>query len=62
MDIVVEGDGIAFARAFAKMCRGRCNAYIKFGTAVVVLPDGFKVDVASARREYYKFPAALPHR
>ncbi|MCK7515876.1 MAG: hypothetical protein MZV70_75850 [Desulfobacterales bacterium] len=23
-------------------------------------PDGFKIDVASARMEYYKFPAALP--
>ena len=60
MDIVVEGDGIAFAKAFALLCKGRCNSHKKFGTAVVVLPDGFKVDVASARREYYKFPAALP--
>lgn len=60
MDIVVEGDGISFARAFALLCKGRCNSHKKFGTAVVVLPDGFKVDVASARREYYKFPAALP--
>ncbi len=60
MDIVVEGDGIAFAKSFALACNGRCNAYKKFGTAVVVMPDGFKVDVASARREYYKFPAALP--
>ncbi|ACN15329.1 polyA polymerase family protein (tRNA nucleotidyltransferase) (tRNA CCA-pyrophosphorylase) [Desulforapulum autotrophicum HRM2] len=60
MDIVVEGDGISFAKSFALMCKGRCNSHKKFGTAVVVLPDGFKVDVASARREYYKFPAALP--
>jgi tRNA nucleotidyltransferase (CCA-adding enzyme) len=60
IDVVVEGDGIAFAKALAEMCGGRCNAYKKFGTAVIILPDGFKVDVASARREYYKFPAALP--
>jgi len=60
IDIVVEGDGIAFAKEFALMEGGRFNAHRKFGTAVIVLPDGFKVDVASARREYYKFPAALP--
>lgn len=60
MDIVVEGNGIAFAEAFAKLCNGRCSTHKKFGTAVVALPDGFKVDVVSARREYYKSPAALP--
>jgi tRNA nucleotidyltransferase (CCA-adding enzyme) len=27
---------------------------------VIIYPDGFKIDVASARLEYYKFPAALP--
>jgi len=27
---------------------------------VIIFPDGFKIDVASARMEYYKFPAALP--
>ena len=31
-----------------------------FGTAVVVAPDGHKIDVATARRETYKHPAALP--
>ncbi|MFO7885947.1 MAG: CBS domain-containing protein [Desulfobacteraceae bacterium] len=60
LDIVVEGDGIAFARKFAALVKGRCNAYKKFGTAVIVMPDGYKIDVASARLEYYKFPAALP--
>lgn len=60
IDIVVEGDGIAFARRFAAMENGRCHAYRKFGTAVITLPNGFKIDVASARLEYYKFPAALP--
>jgi tRNA nucleotidyltransferase (CCA-adding enzyme) len=60
VDIVIEGDGIAFARQLAKEKQGRVHTHAKFGTAVVVLPDGFKVDVASARMEYYKFPAALP--
>ncbi len=60
IDIVIEGDGIAFAMLFAKQMEGRVHAYKKFGTAVITLSDGFKIDVASARVEYYKFPAALP--
>ncbi len=60
IDIVVEGNGIAFAREFAGQAGARINAYAKFGTAVIIFPDGFKIDVASARMEYYKFPAALP--
>jgi tRNA nucleotidyltransferase (CCA-adding enzyme) len=60
IDIVIEGDGIAFAKKYAKLVGGRIHAYAKFGTAVVIFPDGFKIDVASARLEYYKFPAALP--
>jgi tRNA nucleotidyltransferase (CCA-adding enzyme) len=60
VDIVIEGDGIAFAKKFAEMEGARIHTYEKFGTAVIIFPDGYKVDVASARLEYYKFPAALP--
>lgn len=60
IDIVIEGDGIAFAKKFSKLYGTRINAYAKFGTAVIIFPDGFKIDVASARREYYNAPAALP--
>ena len=60
VDIVIEGEGIAFATAFAKMMGARINTYSKFGTSVVIFPDGFKVDVATARMEYYTSPAALP--
>ncbi len=60
VDIVVEGDGIALAKKYAGMAGARINTYDKFGTAVVIFPDGFKIDVASARMEYYQFPAALP--
>ena len=60
IDIVVEGDGIAFARRFATMMNGRCSAHRKFGTAVIIMDNNIKLDVASARLEYYKFPAALP--
>jgi tRNA nucleotidyltransferase (CCA-adding enzyme) len=60
IDIVVEGDGIEFAKTFAKKEGCRVNIHKKFATAVIVYPDSFKVDVASARMEYYKTPAALP--
>jgi tRNA nucleotidyltransferase (CCA-adding enzyme) len=60
VDIVIEGDGILFAREYARRVGARVHTHEKFGTAVIVFADGFKIDVASARMEYYKFPAALP--
>ena len=60
VDLVVEGDGIAFANAFASRFGARVRAHQKFGTAVMIFHDGLKVDVATARWEYYKYPAAMP--
>ena len=60
LDIVIEGDGIAFAKKYARQFGARLHTHHKFGTAVIVFTDDFKIDVASARLEYYKFPAALP--
>ena len=60
IDIVIEGEGIAFARQFARLYGARLHTHAKFGTAVIIFADGFKIDVATARMEYYKFPAALP--
>jgi len=60
LDLVVEGDGIAFARKLAAERSGRVTTHDRFGTAVIVLPDGLKLDVATARTEYYEYPTALP--
>jgi len=60
VDIVIEGDGIGFAEAYARENPCRVRPHHKFGTAVLVFPDGFKIDVATARVEYYLEPAALP--
>jgi tRNA nucleotidyltransferase (CCA-adding enzyme) len=60
IDIVVEGDGIVFAGMLVRKLGGRMKTHQKFGTAVVVLPDGRKIDIATARLEYYETPAALP--
>ena len=60
LDLVVEGDGLAFAKAFAHAKRGKVKVHERFGTARVTMTDGFKVDVATARAEYYEYPTALP--
>ncbi len=60
VDIVVEGDGINFAREFAASHDARVRTHPKFGTAVLIFSDGFKVDVATARMEYYESPGAPP--
>jgi tRNA nucleotidyltransferase (CCA-adding enzyme) len=60
VDVVVEGDGLAFGRALAKELEARVKVHERFGTAVVLLPDGIKLDVATARTEYYEYPTALP--
>jgi len=60
IDIVIEGDGIAFAKAYAKKVGARIHTHHAFGTAVIIFDDGFKIDVATARMEYYRSPAALP--
>jgi tRNA nucleotidyltransferase (CCA-adding enzyme) len=61
VDIVIEGDGIKFAQEFAERHEVRVRSHKKFGTAVLIFPDDFKVDVATARLEYYETPAALPN-
>jgi len=60
VDIVIEGDGIHFAHEFSQQYGPRVRSHKKFGTAVLIFPDGFKVDIATARMEYYESPAAPP--
>lgn len=60
IDIVVEGDGIEFAKNYAKEHGIRARCHKKFNTAVLIFPDDKRVDVASSRFEYYQYPAALP--
>ncbi|MBI5586951.1 MAG: CBS domain-containing protein [Deltaproteobacteria bacterium] len=61
MDIVIEGgDGIVFARSLAGRLGLKVKPHQRFKTAVLIYPDGVKVDVATARLEYYEKPGALP--
>jgi len=60
VDIAVEGDAIALAQALADALGGRVRAHEKFGTAVVIYGEDERVDVVTARTEFYDAPAALP--
>ncbi len=60
IDIVIEGDGIAFAKAFAKENGAKAATHDRFKTATIVMPDKTRIDVATAREEYYNLPGSLP--
>ncbi len=60
LDLAVEGDGIAFARAVADRYRAGLAVFERFATARLVFPDGLKMDIATTRRESYAEPALLP--
>ncbi len=60
IDITVEGDGLTFAEKLAHAYGSEVEAFTQFGTSIVVVPGFGKVDVATARRESYDHPGALP--
>ena len=59
VDLVIEGDAVAFARRVAHGLGVRAVVHGAFGTAVVK-GGGRLLDVATARSERYRSPAALP--
>ena len=60
LDLAVEGDGRLLARRLGRALGGRVREHESFLTATVTLPDGRRVDLATARRERYRRPGALP--
>jgi len=59
LDLVIEGDGIAFARLLAEKFKADMKKHHAFGTASVYCRR-FKVDIATARKESYEHWGALP--
>ncbi len=60
LDLTLEGDAPALARAAAVGLPGvRCTVHPAFHTATLK-SDGIRIDVASARAETYQRPGALP--
>lgn len=63
VDIMVEGDGLALAKRFARAHTGKLTAHPQFGTATVEYRAGQdiqRVDFAACRKEVYTEPAAYP--
>ncbi len=61
VDVVVEeGSGLELAARLVERRGGRYHPHEPFLTAAVQLEDGLRIDVATARTEFYRSPAALP--
>ncbi|MDD5194361.1 MAG: hypothetical protein PHQ96_01635 [Candidatus Omnitrophica bacterium] len=59
LDIVVEGDAITLARAFAQNSKKEFKKHHAFGTATVYF-DRHSIDFATARKETYSSCGVLP--
>jgi tRNA nucleotidyltransferase (CCA-adding enzyme) len=60
IDIVIEGDAIAFASKFADSTKAQITIHEKFQTAFAYINEDLQIDLVTARKEYYEFPGALP--
>jgi tRNA nucleotidyltransferase (CCA-adding enzyme) len=60
LDIVVEGPAIKIGSMLAKELGAAIVIHKKFGTCSLYTKDKLKIDLATARRETYESPAALP--
>ncbi len=60
IDMMVEGDGVEFARKFSSMLgTGKVVTYEKFGTAFIPL-NGLEIEVATSRTESYQSASRKP--
>lgn len=64
LDMVVEGDALAFANGLANKLGAKIRFHHPFKTAQLVIPEANgqeqHLDIATARLEYYDHPGALP--
>ncbi len=59
IDLVVEGNAVKLAQQVAETSRAKLLAHRRFGTAKLKY-DNFTLDLATARKETYSRPGALP--
>lgn len=59
LDIVLEADAVIFAKKLAKELGCPVQVYEQFKTATLVIGEK-RLDLASARKESYLYPGALP--
>ena len=60
IDIVIEGDAIALGAMLAGELRAKITAYRPFGTCTLCAKGLKTIDLATARKETYKKPGAMP--
>jgi tRNA nucleotidyltransferase (CCA-adding enzyme) len=60
LDLVIEGDGLLFAEKFTEKFGKKMKPFPQFGTAYVVLKNNRKIDIATARTEFYAGSGSLP--
>jgi tRNA nucleotidyltransferase (CCA-adding enzyme) len=60
LDIVVETDAIEFSKVLSQKYQTAITIYPRFKTTTLVWPRQISVDFASARKESYPAPGALP--
>jgi tRNA nucleotidyltransferase/poly(A) polymerase len=60
IDLTLEVDSSTLARALAKRINGRVKSFPQFLTYKVVAEGMPEIDIATARRERYRNPGALP--
>ncbi len=60
LDFVVIGDAVSFAFKLQKILGGTVRHFERFKTASLIMDNGTRLDLATARKEYYLTPAALP--
>lgn len=60
VDLTLETGGSTLARAIAKRIDGRVRSFPQFLTYKVTAPEFPEIDIATARKERYRHPGALP--
>lgn len=60
IDLLAEPEAAPLARRLSELWSAELHLEDAFGTATVTLPDGLRIDFATARSESYEHPGALP--
>lgn len=60
LDLTIEDEASALARAIAKRIDGRVKSFPQFMTYKVLAAELPEIDIATARKERYRTPGALP--
>jgi len=60
IDVVVEANAVSLAKSLSKTFKAKVTIYPKFKTATLTLPNGSRLDLATARKENYLHSGALP--